>query len=273
MATYKQPTGFLYANWHALSSRLLVHWTLGRGRTVEESSTQPAQPIVLYEYNGCPFCQRLRAVVSELDLDATVYPTPRVTIKGYARTGESRYRPVVAEKAGEVMFPFMEDPNTGISLLDSEAIMDYLRVTYGGGALPRAFSALPISQLMLRSLRLSMYFGVLRVPGHLPAQPLELFAAQGNPRCIPVFDALSCLELPYHWKTCALGSRKLGELRDRSGSDQLPYLTDPNTGFSSNNSRRIVAYLYETYQAGNIPDETIRDYSTEGASSRHGTLG
>ncbi|MDX1587999.1 MAG: glutathione S-transferase N-terminal domain-containing protein [Oleiphilaceae bacterium] len=226
---------------------------------------------MLYEYNGCPFCQRVRAVISELDLDAQVYPTPRVTIKTYAKAGDSRYRPEVREKSGQLMFPYMEDPNTGARMSDSGAIITYLLETYGGGAPARPFSSRPISKLMLYSLRLSLYFGVLRVPSRLPAEPLIFLGAQGNAGSIRVFDALTCLELPHLWKACARGSRKEAELAELAGLSARLCLKDPNTGFVSSAPAAIVRYLYKTYQAGNMPGETILDYSTEGASSQHGT--
>ncbi|MDV3504636.1 glutathione S-transferase N-terminal domain-containing protein [Marinobacter sp. M-5] len=272
MVNFHSPTGRFYSTWHSLSSRLLTHWTNGRGASVEAAATPVIKPLVLYEYNGCPFCQRVRAVISELDLDAQVYPTPRVTIKAYAKAGDSRYRHEVQEKSGQLMFPYMEDPNTGARMSDSGAIIAYLLETYGGGARARTFSSLPISKLMLRSLRLSLYFGMLRVPSRLPAEPLIFFGAQGNAGSIRVFDALTCLELPYLWKACARGSRKEAELAELAGSSARLCLKDPNTDFVSSVPTAIVRYLYKTYQTGSMPKEMILDYSTEGASSMHGTI-
>lgn len=272
MTTFHSPTSWFYSIWHFVSSFLLTYWTKGRGASIEATAKPAAKPLVLYEYSGCPFCQRVRAVISELDLDAQIYPTPRVTIKAYAKTGDSRYRHEVKEKSGQLMFPYMEDPNTGARMSDSGAIIAYLLETYGGGAVARPFSPLPISKLMFRSLRMSLYFGVLRVPSRLPAEPLIFLGAQGNAGSIMVFDALSCLELPYLWKACASGSRKESELAELSGPTAVLCLKDPNTGFVSSGPAAIVRYLYKTYQTGSMPEETILDYSTEGASSQHGTL-
>lgn len=270
--TFHAPTSRFYSTWHALSSRRLVQLTQQRGARVDANTAKSEKPLTLYEYNGCPFCQRLRAVISELDLDAQVYPTPRVTVKEYAKTGDSRYRPEVGEKSGQLMFPYLEDPNTGTQLSDSGAIITYLLNTYGGGAEPKPFTSLALSKLLLRSLRLSLYFGVLRVPSRLPEQPLEFFGAQGDPGSIVVFDALTCLELPYLWKSCAKGSRKTEELAELAGPNATLYLTDPNTGFTSREPSAIAKYLYATYQVGDMANETIRDYSTKGASAQHGTI-
>lgn len=272
MAELQSPTGRFYSLWHGVSGRLLVHWTSERGARVEANAVAPAEPLVLYEYNGCPFCQRVRAVISELDLDVRIYPCPRVTVKAYAQAGESRYRPAVKEKTGQLMFPYLEDPNTGKGLSDSAAIIAYLLDTYGGGAEAKPFSALPISKLMLRSLRLSLYFGVLRVPSRLPAEALVFYGAQGNAGSMVVFDALSCLELPYLWKACAKGSRKEAELAELAGEQASLCLSDPNTGFVSTKPAAIARYLYTTYQVGNMSKETLFDYSTEGATAQHGTL-
>ncbi|MHA7834808.1 MAG: glutathione S-transferase N-terminal domain-containing protein [Algiphilus sp.] len=239
---------------------------------MDTTAVAPTAPLVLYEYNGCPFCQRVRAVISELDLDVWVYPCPRVTVKAYAQAGDSRYRAEVQEKSGQLMFPYLEDPNTGTCISDSAAIIAYLLETYGAGAPARPFSSLPISKLMLRSLRLSLYFGVLRVPSRLPAEPLVFYGAQGNAGAIVVFDALSCLEIPYLWKACAHGSRKAAERAALVGEGAALCLHDPNTAFVSAKPAAIVRYLYMTYQVGNMSKETVLDYSTEGASSQHGTL-
>lgn len=270
--TLHNPTGPFYSAWHATSSRRLVRLTEHRGSKVDAQTTPAEQPLTLYEYNGCPFCQRLRAVISELDLDAQVYPTPRVTVKEYAKTGDSRYRPEVGEKSGQLMFPYLEDPNTGTQLSDSGAIITYLLNTYGGGAEAKPFTTLALSKLLLRSLRLSLYFGVLRVPSRLPEQPLVFLGAQGDPGSIVVSDALTCLELPYLWKSCAKGSRKAGELEKLAGPKAICCLRDPNTGFLSSLPSEIAKYLYATYQIGNMANETIRDYSTKGASEQHGTI-
>lgn len=268
---FHRPSGAIYFVWHWLSSYLLTYWMRQRGAWVQPIAIPAAQPLVLYEYNGCPFCQRVRAVITDLDLDVQVYPTPRVTIRAYAQLGDSRYRPVVKEKSGQLMFPYIEDPNTGVSLSDSSAIIAYLMQTYGGGARVRRLSSLSISTLMLRSLRLSLYFGVLRVPSRLPPKPLTFYGAQGSAGAIVVFDALTCLELPYQWRSCARGSRKRAELAEPFGGAAVLGLIDPNTGFVSASPFAIVRYLYATYQCGRMADETILGYSMDGATAQHGT--
>lgn len=54
------------------------------GRKLRESSDvgsfpRPAQPIVLYEFEGCPFCRKVREAVAILDLDIEFRPCPQVS--------------------------------------------------------------------------------------------------------------------------------------------------------------------------------------------------
>ena len=62
------------------------------------AAPRPELPLVLYEYEGCPFCRRVREAVTTLDLDLEVRPTPRETLAEYGFVEHSRFRPEV--KAG-----------------------------------------------------------------------------------------------------------------------------------------------------------------------------
>ncbi|KAI5013544.1 hypothetical protein ZWY2020_037057 [Hordeum vulgare] len=53
-----------------------------QGRKVKETSKvgqcpRPAKPIEIYEFEGCPFCRKVREMVSALDLDVLYYPCPK----------------------------------------------------------------------------------------------------------------------------------------------------------------------------------------------------
>ena len=125
------------------------------GRAVRETSAvgafpRPAQPISLYEHEGCPFCRKgervlgwvggsastvadapctpsrtheipptlpcthtpptVREAVMALDLDVVVYPCPR--------EGPT-WRAVVAREGGKQLYPFIVDPNTGVKMYES----------------------------------------------------------------------------------------------------------------------------------------------------------
>lgn len=38
---------------------------------------QPPKPIEIYEFEGCPFCRKVREAVNILDLDVVFYPCPQ----------------------------------------------------------------------------------------------------------------------------------------------------------------------------------------------------
>ena len=69
--------------------------------------------LALYEYEGCPFCAKVREAMTVLDLDYLAYPTPRETLKQYGVAKLSRYRNEVKDKHGgdTLMFPFLVDAN------------------------------------------------------------------------------------------------------------------------------------------------------------------
>lgn len=81
----------------------------------------------MYEFDACPFCKKVREMVSYLDLDCIYKPCPQ---------GGPTYRPEATEKSGKSMFPYMEDPNAGKAMLESDDIIQYLADTYGNGEVP-----------------------------------------------------------------------------------------------------------------------------------------
>src|SRR3982750_4137384 len=49
---------------------------LGAGVQARRPAHRPAQPLELYEFEGCPFCRKVRDALTELDLEAMIYPCP-----------------------------------------------------------------------------------------------------------------------------------------------------------------------------------------------------
>jgi len=209
-----------------------------------------------------------------------VLPTPRETLKAYGVVKDSRYRGEVVRLGGEAMFPFMVDPNTGTSMYDSAAIVEYLQATYGKGRGPwfvsgvaSATNTVLLSLVVLCRPLLSM--GILRVPSRKPDQPLELWGAEGFVGCRPAQEALCSLELPYRYHTVPVGApaAKWEALRAAGGSFwSLPLLVDPNTGARVAGGTSVAEYLEATYQTGDAPSESAADYSTQGAGARHATV-
>lgn len=62
-----------------------------------------------------------------LSLKLIVYPCPK---QG------TRFRPKVQELGGKTQFPYMIDPNTGVSMYESDDIVKHMFETYGSGNVP-----------------------------------------------------------------------------------------------------------------------------------------
>jgi glutathione S-transferase len=90
---------------------------LGAGVQARRPARRPERPLELYEFEGCPFCRKVRDALTELDLDAMVYPCPH---------GGSVYREKVIAEGGKAQFPYLVDPNTGARMYESDDIVDYL---------------------------------------------------------------------------------------------------------------------------------------------------
>ncbi len=196
---------------------------------VAELGHRPEQPLELYEYEACPFCRRVRVVLSMLDLDVVIYSCPR---------GGQRFRPVAERLGGYQQFPYLVDPNSGVQMYESADIVDYLVATYGVGTLPDP----PRSEFPACGLSRTL-------PSRAPAQPLELFGFETSPECAMVRDVLCELELPYLCRNAADGSGKRDELRDRCGIDEMPFLFDANTGKAIGGGSEISDYLEAEYAA------------------------
>jgi len=105
---------------------------LGRGlnsAVTADKRREPKEPLQLYDFEGCPYCRKVREVLCELDLDYLSLPTAR----GSTRRLELR------ALGGKVQVPYLVDPNTGAQLYESDEIIAYLNRTYG--ATSRAGSA------------------------------------------------------------------------------------------------------------------------------------
>jgi glutathione S-transferase len=99
----------------------------GAGGTYRNSKPPPDEkPLVLWAYEGSPFCKVVREKLSELEVPHTVVFTPR----------GSPNRQKMFEMKGFFQVPYLEDPNTSTSLYDSEAIIEYLVKQYAVPASP-----------------------------------------------------------------------------------------------------------------------------------------
>jgi len=199
---------------------------------------RPAEPVVLYDFESCPYCRKVREALTALDLEADVRPCPK---------GGRRFRPEVIERGGKAQFPYLVDPNTGKEMYESDAIVRHLYDEYGDGPPPAVLlGQLPVlSGALASGLRLGR--GTNAEPSRAPAEPLELWSFEASPFCRIVREKLCTLELPYRLHSVGKGSPSRAAFVERSGKMQVPYLVDPNTGAALFESAEIVAYLERTY--------------------------
>ena len=225
-------------------------YTLGElvGRWLKETSDvakfpRPATPIKLYEFEGCPFCRKVREAVVWLDLDVQFYPCPQ---------GGPTFREHVKNVGGKSQFPYMVDDNTGVSMYESDDIIDYLYDKYGPGKekVPTLLRAGALTVLTAGfGLAPRMGAGSRYRAAKMPAKPITVYSYEASPFCKLVREKLVELELPHLMRTVGRGSPKRQELKDRRGTFQAPYIEDPNTGVAMFESSAIVKYLEEQYAA------------------------
>src|SRR2546422_9188642 len=108
---------------------------LGRGvfpRVTTARRPDPPKLLELYDFEGCPYCRKVREVLSELDLDYLEHPVAR----GSPRRAE------LVKRGGKMQAPYLVDPNTGTEMYESDDIIAYLNAAYA--AARRAGSPRPV---------------------------------------------------------------------------------------------------------------------------------
>ncbi|KDO43150.1 hypothetical protein CISIN_1g019273mg [Citrus sinensis] len=115
----------------SLSTLARLPWgsrSLSEGSDTQEiSNSDSPTRLQLFEFEACPFCRRVREAITELDLSVEVFPCPK---------GSIRHREMVRRLGGKEQFPFLIDPNTGVSMYESGDIVNYLFQQYGKGRSP-----------------------------------------------------------------------------------------------------------------------------------------
>lgn len=234
----------------------------GMGTATRPAAQRPPWLFELYEFESCPYCRLVREALTELDLDATIYPCPK---------GGERYRPVVAQKGGKLQFPFFVDPNTGAALYESADIVRYLFDTYGHRSLPPYWRWMELQQLGSGLAGIPRLGAGTRVrTSRPPARPLELYSFEASPFARVVRERMCELELPYVLRSAGRSTaadwwppavrdamkwphepRTLNRraLKERAGRVSIPFLVDPNTGTELADSEKILDYLQATYSA------------------------
>ncbi|EFJ28502.1 hypothetical protein SELMODRAFT_93757, partial [Selaginella moellendorffii] len=163
-----------------------------------------------------------------------LYPCPK---------GSRVHRAFVKSSGGKEQFPFLLDPNTGVSMYESSDIVNYLFQEYGERSKP-TFGILEsnlvtgwVPTIIRAGGGMSLWNGALPNP---PQKLLELYSNNHFARLVR--EALCELELPYILWNTGKGSLNCSKLKQISGSTQVP-LVDPNTGI------QIVPYLFANYNS------------------------
>ena len=243
----------------------------GRGANGTAFPNQPEKALKLYEFEGSPFCRRVREVLTLLNLDYEVYPCPK---------GGMKYRKVVKEHGGKLRFPYFVDENTGTAMYESVDIVDYLFKHYGkSGTTPKKYAHYPkypiaaFAGTLINGAR-GVWIDKKIINREAPKELLQLWGFEASPYSRVVRGVLTELELPFifhnvakeRWQDqgpsvlrlkpgkyipLAGGKReKVVPVMGRYKKDiQVPYLVDANTGAHLFESEAIVKYLQQQYGA------------------------
>ncbi len=82
--------------------------------------SQPDEMLELYQFEGCPFCSKVRQKLTDLQVD---FIARQVEPKG------NRER--VKQVSGQTGVPVLVDPNTDTVMPESDDIVEYLDEHYG----------------------------------------------------------------------------------------------------------------------------------------------
>jgi len=231
-----------------------------RGVIVKGNRKKPVENLILFDAEYCPFCRHVREALTELDLDAMIYPIPK---------GGKRYKPHLKKMGGEDKVPFLVDPNTDTHMGDSEAIVEYLYSEYAleGEEPPsrRIYTSLISSLSRVKT-------GMFAVPSKAPRKPLELWSFEASPYGRLARETFSEMqlkyilhnvgktpghhadyyppELRYEYITDYMpGTENRRKFLKRAGRVMIPFIVDPNTGIEMFQTKKIQEYLRETYGA------------------------
>lgn len=106
------------------------------------SSRQPEKLLELWSFEGSPYSRLVRERLTELEIPYLLHnigkehwteagPAVRRIRKGPLQPQPGGKREQHLARTGEVQVPYLEDPNTGVCMLESADIIDYVERTYG----------------------------------------------------------------------------------------------------------------------------------------------
>ena len=137
----KVPLRWQAAGFQQLWSALAGVWRFGAGRDARPSNA-PAHPLELYSFEASPFARLVRERLCELELPYVLRSVGRSTASdwlppgvrdafGIQATPQTLNRQVLLQRAGRITVPYLVDPNCGIEMGESAAIIEHLQSQYG----------------------------------------------------------------------------------------------------------------------------------------------
>ncbi len=134
------PAGYRASRLHTAESFVA---TISRGlKGLKASPSRGAeQPLALWSFEASPYSRLVRERLCELELPYSVHNLGKEQWQDIGpavlRLKPGPYHPIPGGKRnrflqqyGRVQVPYLEDPNTGVALFESEAILAYLDQTY-----------------------------------------------------------------------------------------------------------------------------------------------
>lgn len=111
-----------------------------RGLNVR-ASRAPEKPLDLWSFEASPYARLVRECLTELEIPYTLHNVGKERWQDIGpaamRLKPGAYEPISGSKrdahfkrTGHMQVPYLEDPNTGVKMLESAAIIDYLEQTY-----------------------------------------------------------------------------------------------------------------------------------------------
>lgn len=105
-------------------------------------SKAPEKPLELYSFEASPYSKPVRARLCELEIPYLLRNTPKGAMSDMGPPvlrdkvfkgpkGTTRNRQWLYDNTGKVQVPYLVDPNTGVSMYESNDILRYLDKTYG----------------------------------------------------------------------------------------------------------------------------------------------
>mmetsp|Transcript_6969 Transcript_6969/g.13825 ORF Transcript_6969/g.13825 Transcript_6969/m.13825 type:complete len:285 (+) Transcript_6969:134-988(+) len=269
-------------------SASLAVWLRGcrGGKAARRQKPPPAPKLLLFEYEGSPWCRRVREHLCQLDLKVNMRPCPREVLFSHIgppihaegwHGSKSLFREEVKARGGKLVFPFLVDDTLGVAMNESGDIVRHLWRHYADGICEdtdmrptssynlASFKALaPLEEGVCVQPPSHVAWKILDVPTLIAAsvlRPLPHHGVMITPSATPDDGR----EITLHGNEACAGSRLV---REALCTLQIPYVLIPCTqggafvsptgatpylqdgSFLSSDAEEAVKHLFRTYARG-----------------------